>query len=124
MLETARKGMWKATDEQLATLAELHTEIVNEYQPSCSGFVCNNSKLRDYIASNVDKATADAYNNSISNIRAENAGGDDGVVMKKDELNNIDKVTSRINSGLVLGIVAICALIVFLVIRRRRNLNK
>ncbi len=124
MLETARKGMWKATDEQLATLAELHTEIVNEYQPSCSGFVCNNSKLRDYIASNVDKATADAYNNSISNIRAENADGDDGVVMKKDELNNIDKVTSRINSGVVLGIVAICALIVFLVIRRRRNLNK
>ena len=124
MMETARKGMWTATDEQLSALAKLHTEVVNEYQPSCSGFVCNNSKLRDYIASNVDKATADAYNNSISNIRAENAGGDDGVVMKKDELNNIDKVTSRINSGLVLGIVAICALIVFLVIRRRRNLNK
>lgn len=124
MLETARKGMWNATDEQLSTLAELHTEIVSDYKPSCSGFVCNNSKLREYIASNVDKTTANAYNNSISDIRAENFGGDDGVVMKKDELNNLDKTTSHINSGLVLGIVAICVLIVFIVIRRRRNLNK
>ncbi|MDE6238149.1 MAG: cobaltochelatase subunit CobN, partial [Muribaculaceae bacterium] len=124
MLETARKGMWNASDEQLSTLAELHTEIVNEYQPSCSGFVCNNAKLREYIASNVDKTTASAYNNSISNIRAENFGGDDGVIMKKDELNKLDKSTSHISNGLVIGIVAICVLIVFLVIRRRRKLNK
>ena len=124
MMETARKGMWKATDEQLSALAKLHTEVVNEYQPSCSGFVCNNAKLREYIASNVDKTTAEAYNNSISNIRAENFGADDGKVMKKEELSNIDKTTSHINSGLVLGFVAICVLVVFLVIRRRRKLNK
>ena len=124
MMETARKGMWNATDEQLSTLAKLHTEVVNEYQPSCSGFVCNNAKLREYIASNVDKTTAKAYNNSISNIRAENIGADDGKVMRKEELSNIEKTTSHINSGLVLGIVAICVLVVFLVIRRRRKLNK
>ena len=124
MMETARKGMWNATDEQLSALAKLHTEVVNEYQPSCSGFVCNNAKLREYIASNVDKTTAKAYNNSISNIRAENFGADDGKIMRKEELSNIEKTTSHINSGLVLGIVAICVLVVFLVIRRRRKLNK
>lgn len=124
MMETARKGMWNATDEQLSALAKLHTEVVNESQPSCSGFVCNNAKLREYIASNVDKTTAKAYNNSISNIRAENFGADDGKVMKKEELNNLEKTTSHINSGLVIGIVAICVLVVFLVIRRRRKLNK
>ena len=124
MMETARKGMWNATDEQLSALAKLHTEVVNEYQPSCSGFVCNNAKLREYIASNVDKTTAKAYNNSISNIRAENFGADDGKVMRKEELSNLEKTTSHINSGLVLGIVAICVLVVFLVIRRRRKLNK
>ena len=124
MMETARKGMWTATDEQLSALAKLHTEVVNEYQPSCSGFVCNNTKLREYIASNVDKTTAKAYNNSISNIRAENFGVDDGKVMKKEELNNLEKTTSHINSGFVLGIVAICVLVVFLVIRRRRKMNK
>ncbi len=124
MMETARKGMWNATDEQLSALAKLHTEVVNEYQPSCSGFVCNNAKLREYIASNVDKTTAKAYNNSISNIRAENFGADDGKIMRKEELSNIEKTTSHINSGLVLGLVAICVLVVFLVIRRRRKLNK
>ena len=124
MMETARKGMWNATDEQLSALAKLHTEVVNEYQPSCSGFVCNNAKLREYIASNVDKTTAKAYNNSISNIRAENFGADDGKIMRKEELSNIEKTTSHINSGLVLGFVAICVLVVFLVIRRRRKLNK
>lgn len=124
MMETARKGMWNATDEQLSALAKLHTEVVNEYQPSCSGFVCNNAKLREYIASNVDKTTAKAYNNSISNIRAENFGADDGKIMRKEELSNIEKTTSHINSGLVVGIVATCVLIVLLVIRRRRKQNK
>ena len=51
MLESARKGLWKASAEQVAELAKLHTETVNKYRPSCSGFVCDNAKLREYIAS-------------------------------------------------------------------------
>ena len=51
MLESARKGLWKASEEQVTELSKLHTEIVNTYRPSCSGFVCDNSKLRDFIAS-------------------------------------------------------------------------
>ena len=47
MLESARKGLWKASAEQVAELAKLHTETVNKYRPSCSGFVCDNAKLRD-----------------------------------------------------------------------------
>ena len=49
MMETARKGMWDASAEQLAEIAKLHTEIVNEYKPSCSGFVCDNPKLLSLI---------------------------------------------------------------------------
>ena len=30
------------------------TETVNKYKPSCSGFVCDNAKLRNYIASKTD----------------------------------------------------------------------
>ena len=33
MLETVRKGMWEASPEQVEALANLHTEIVNEYAP-------------------------------------------------------------------------------------------
>ncbi len=121
MLETARKGMWNATPEQIKNLAELHTEVVNEYQPSCSGFVCDNAKLRDFISSNVSKESANRYNQNIGSIRAENVGGDsDGMVMKKEELNSMDKITSRIN-GIIVGVVVIIAIILMVIFIRRRK---
>lgn len=84
MLESARKGLWKASEEQVAELSKLHTEIVNNYRPSCSGFVCDNAKLRDYIASKADTPTAAQYKENISKIREAKASGNDkGVVMKK-----------------------------------------
>ena len=58
MMESARKGMWKSTPQQLKDIAKLHTETVNKYKPSCSGFVCDNAKLRNYIASKTDAASA------------------------------------------------------------------
>ncbi len=121
MLETARKGMWKATPEQISTLADLHTEIVSEYLPSCSGFVCNNPKLRDYISKNVDKERASAYNESVAAIRAENVSDADGTVMRREEINSLDSTVNRVNGALVAAIVAVCLLVVLLVIRRRRK---
>lgn len=122
MLETVRKGMWNATPEQIRTLAELHTEVVNEYQPSCSGFVCDNAKLRDFISSNVAKETASQYNQNIGTIRAENIATDnDGMVMQKEELNAIDKITGNIN-GIIVGIAVVAALLLmFFFIRRRKK---
>ncbi len=124
MLETARKGMWKASDEQLSALAELHTEIVNEYKPSCSGFVCDNAKLRDFISSKVPQQTAAQYNEAIGTIRAENLGSaDDGMVMQKEELNSTEHTTSRIN-GVIVGVIVVLALVgVVLLIRRRKKLS-
>jgi cobaltochelatase CobN len=122
MLETVRKGMWKATDEQIAAIAELHTEIVNQYQPSCSGFVCNNPKLREFIASKVDASTAKEYHQHIAQIRAEAASADDGMVMKKEELNQTNAVTSVVN-GVIVAVVVLVALVgIFLLVKRRRKM--
>ena len=41
MLETVRKGLWDATPQQVAVLAELHTRLVEEFEAGCSGFVCD-----------------------------------------------------------------------------------
>ncbi len=121
MLESSRKGMWKASPEQIAALAELHTEIVNEYKPSCSGFVCDNAKLRDYIASNVSKEMAAQYNNSIGSIRAEAIGsGNDGKILQKEELDKTGKTTSRIN-GVIVGAVVVIALVLMAIFIRRRK---
>ena len=121
MLETARKGMWNASADQIKTLAELHTEVVNTYRPSCSGFVCDNAKLRDFISSNVSTETAIEYSRNIGSIRAENIGNDgDGMVMQKEELNPMEQVTSHVN-GLVVALVVVVALIVIVVVIRRRK---
>lgn len=124
MLETVRKGMWDATPEQVAALADLHTEIVNEYEPSCSGFVCNNTKLRDFIAAKADASKAAKYNEAIGRIRAEAAASsDDGIVMQKEELNRMDKATGTINGTIVAIIVVIAVLAGLFVLLKRRRKN-
>ncbi len=121
MLETARKGMWNASPDQIKALAELHTEIVNEYSPSCSGFVCDNAKLRDFITKNVSEKSAAQYNQNIGSIRAENLGSDnDGMVMQKEELNSMDKIKGSIN-GLIVGAIVVIALILMIFFIRRRK---
>ena len=122
MLETARKGMWKASDEQLKNLADLHTEMVEKHGAACSGFVCDNAKLRDFIASKVNKTKADAYRQEVADVRAENINGDaKPQVLTKEELNTTEKVTNRIN-GIIVTVMAILAIILFVwVIRRRRH---
>jgi cobaltochelatase CobN len=124
MLETARKGMWKATDEQLARLAELHTEMLQEYQPSCSGFVCNNAKLQDFIASKVDARTAQQYKTEISQIRHEEQASDaPGMVLKQEDLTAApDRIRSVVN-GAIVAIVVMAALVGLVVLVRRRKKN-
>lgn len=124
MLETARKGMWQASDEQIRSLAELHTEVVNEYMPSCSGFVCDNAKLRDFITQNVSKEAAASYSVNIGSIRGENIGAEtDGTVLRKEELAGADSVTSRINGIIVGAVVAVALILMVLFIRKRKNQN-
>lgn len=122
MLETVRKGMWDASPEQVARLAELHTEMVEKYGAACSGFVCDNAKLRDFISSKVSKEKASAYNDEVASVRAENISGNDGKVMKREEMNAVDKVTNRIN-GVIVAVAVVLALIVFAVVIRRRRKN-
>lgn len=122
MLETARKGMWKASPDQIRNLAALHTEMVGKHGAACSGFVCDNAKLRDYIAANVSAPAAAAYKKEVAAVRAENVAGDNGKVMKREEMNSADQITNRINGAIVAAIVA-AALIVFTVVIRRRRRN-
>lgn len=84
MMETARKGMWKASESQLKEVAALHTELVNKYNPGCSGFVCDNAKLREFIAARTQPEEAARYESKINEVReAVSEAGDKGMVMKK-----------------------------------------
>lgn len=127
MLETVRKGMWHAGKEQIADIARLHTELVRKYKPSCSGMVCDNAKLRDFIASNVQSDEAVRYKASINSVRESvSEGSDKGVVMKKEQINSSDNRRTNTVSNIVVAIVivAIVMAIVILVRRRRRNYHE
>lgn len=124
MMESARKGMWKATPQQLKDIAKLHTETVNKYKPSCSGFVCNNAKLRNYIASKTDAASAKEYQQNVEQIRDAEAAknsSDKGMVMKKKTLNEEAQKTTTVVSGIVVGVIVIVAFVVLAVYLRRRR---
>lgn len=121
MLETVRKGMWQASEQQIAGLVKLHTELIDKYRPSCSGFVCDNASLRDFIASKSDPAAARQYKESITKIRE--AVTDKGVVMKKEELTpqTGQHKTSVATPWIGIGVVVALVGLVWLMRRRRKN---
>lgn len=124
MMETVRKGMWQASEQQIADIAKLHTDLVNKYKPSCSGFVCDNAKLRQFIASKTDAQTATQYKESISQIREAAALKDQkGMVMKKEEMNTTDaqQQTNAVSNTVVCIVVAVAVLVLIVLVRRRRK---
>lgn len=124
MLESVRKGLWKASEDQVAELSKLHTEIVNTYRPSCSGFVCDNAKLRDFIASKSSAQTAAQYKENISKIRETNTRGEDkGVVMKKEEMNQTSEQQTNTLSNVAVGVVVIIVIIALILFVRKRRKN-
>lgn len=126
MMETARKGMWKASEQQLADIAQLHTLLIAKYKPSCSGFVCDNAKLRDFIASKTDAASAVSYRKDITAIREQMVEGTDkGMVMKKEQVNTqTDETTNVLSNTVVVCVVLVLVVALILLVRRRhKHLN-
>lgn len=126
MLEGARKGMWKPTHEQIKTLASRHMDLVNRFKPSCSGFVCNNNKLRHFIAKEgADNAVQQQqYLRNINQIREKATDGKQGMTMKKETLSDNQNTTSDSVNGTVIIIVVLIAIIaVAFIVRRNRKMR-
>ena len=121
MMETARKGMWDASTEQLAAIAKLHTELVDKYKPSCSGAVCNNAKLREYIASNTTPEAARKYEQDIREVREASLAEDKSMVLKREELTNTDRITTIISNSVVAVLFVVAMVVLVVVVRRRRK---
>lgn len=121
MMESARKGLWNASAEQLSEIAAQHTEMVEKYRPSCSGFVCGNTKLTSFIASNVSPQAAKQYKADIREIREAQANGNEkGMVLKREELNSTDR-NVKIVSNVAVGVLAAGAIVALILIVRRHR---
>lgn len=128
MLETVRKDMWKATPEQIEAMAKLHATLVKDHEAGCSGFVCDNNKLRAFIASKLPDELSESYNEAIDDVR--NVKIEDNkksVVLKKEEQQKLqenrqakpnEKKANNMIWYLLLGIVLLLAL--FLAAKRKK----
>ncbi|OAV69945.1 Aerobic cobaltochelatase subunit CobN [Bacteroidales bacterium Barb6] len=126
MLETARKGLWKAGAQQLSDIARLHTALVAEFGSSGSGFAGGNAKLQDFIAQNTDTESATAYRQHIQKMKtADNSSSDAnnaGKVLKKEALGNAaDSEKSRLNGLLIVSVVLAVFALLLILLRRKRQ---
>lgn len=127
MLETVRKGMWKASPEVVANLAKMHTDLIKEFGAGCSGTVCNNAKLRDFIGQQVDAQTKADYEAKIDQVRNAAPSADSkGQVLKKDEQNSQVQTTEgspwqKSLTWIIGGIVVIAAALIVFARRRKRE---
>jgi cobaltochelatase CobN len=122
MMESARKGYWKASDEMLANVARLHTELVAQFGANGSQRVCDNTKLRDFIASKVSSADAQQYRDQISRTRDAQVATADGKVLKRESTSlAADEETTSVSNLVVVGIVVAFVVIVALLVKRRRS---
>ncbi|QGY47599.1 cobaltochelatase subunit CobN [Maribellus comscasis] len=129
MLETARKGYWKATDAQLKEIASLHVELIRNHKAGCSGFVCDNARLREFITARLEPEQAKQYQLDIEDVReVKLQENDKNVVLEKEQQkqNESDEqmVTEKKqgnNSIWVIAIVVLAGLVFFIVKTKKQN---
>ncbi|MDR0506717.1 MAG: cobaltochelatase subunit CobN [Dysgonamonadaceae bacterium] len=123
MLETARKGMWKATEQQLSDLALLHTELVKDFGSSASGFSGSNAKLQDFIAQKVDNQSANDYRKQLQKMQTATStdATNKGMILKKEEINPQDNSETNMLNGLAIVMTVFIAFVILLIILRKKR---
>jgi cobaltochelatase CobN len=126
MLETIRKGMWKASDEQIRELVNLHHSLVDEFGSNGAGFSGDNKKLQDFIASKLSSKNANQYKKNLQKMTTANESiqkMDNGVVLQKEELrsNQSEKLPLSLNEVVVVIVVLIVFVAVLLLMRKNRK---
>ena len=130
MLETARKGYWKATPEQLKAVAGLHTDLIAKYGTSGGGFADNNTKLQDFIAENVSAPQAAGYKQRINEMKeAALADGNvqKGMTLKKNTIDTVgqpEEETNKLSGTLVVSVVLAAFIILLMILKKKRSQNR
>ncbi|WP_029902611.1 cobaltochelatase subunit CobN [Prevotella sp. 10(H)] len=125
MMETARKGMWKASDQQLADIARLHTDLVKEFGASGSGFSGSNVKLQDFISQKTSPESATEYKQQLQKMKTADASSEinkNGTVLKKEGVTQMqDGEENSLNGFIVVSVVLVAFIILLVVLRKKRK---
>ena len=127
MLETVRKGYWTPSDQVIQDIVDLHAKLVKDHEAGCSGFVCDNTKLKEMIENKLSSEMKESYNDQIDKVRTatENAE-EEGMVLEKEELT-LDTMKELIeeNRGalvsILMTILIISGFLVFGIYKRRNE---
>ncbi len=125
MLETARKGYWKATEEQLKEISGLHVRFISEHGPACSGFVCDNQKLQKFVISHIPENGREVYQEQLDRTReVQTEHRQNAVVLKKEASYQPAQENRNTLIGLkpvFTGMLIVGILLVLVVIWRRKK---
>lgn len=122
MLESARKGYWKPTPEQLQTTAALHAENTQKHGAACTEVVCDNDKLQRFIAEKLSGAQAKEYNQQMKAVHETTTANSNNVVLKKENLNGeVTEESKTINGMLIAILVSVALLGLIIWLKRRKN---
>lgn len=127
MLESIRKGYWQASQEQINTLANKHARWVIKHEAACSGFVCNNSKLKNFIYEQLSTTMKQNYEEKISEATEKlSQQGKNSIVMKKNsDFSDSKKVFgSTKNIFMAFGILCIVSVVVLAIVKIRKKNRK
>lgn len=121
MMESARKGYWKATPQQLETTAALHAEVVKKSGAACTEFVCDNAKLQQFISNQLDASAKSSYDNIMGQMRNSSSTDVGNVVLKQHKVSQMRNSGDKANVWLVIAAVVMIAVLLLGVVRKRRN---
>ena len=134
MLESARKGYWTPSDQQLQSLVKLHADVTHESGAACTDFVCNNVQLQEFVAGKLPPDARQSYMSIMRNVESgmqdvQNSGK--ATVLKKQDASlppSREGVAAQeafsIGKGLVGATIVILLLIAVVVYLRMKHGNR
>lgn len=122
MMESIRKGLWKASPEQTENIAKLHTDLVKEFGASGGTFVTDNSKLQDFISGKVDAKASGEYKQQLKQV-LESSSDNNGksMVMKREETASDVSTEKTSLNGIVVAVIIVVVLAGLVIIMKRRR---
>ena len=117
MLESARKGYWHPSDDQLSMTARLHADITKESGAACTDFVCNNQPLQHFVESRLSGEAGKEYKHQMAIAKGQRSGN--MVLEKVGGASDLEGTTNRTAIAAIILVVAM--LIGLLVLLRRKN---
>ena len=126
MLETVRKGYWKPSETVKKNIAELHAELIKYFDAGCSGFVCDNTKLKEMISSLLSDDLNTTYKEAIENVRtatSEKQENKEGMLLEKEVLQK-EIITTLLKDNIeaiLILVLLIGGAIIWGIVKRRRE---